>query len=172
MTETTAIAPPIVFDNTPTVVVTRVPIVRDGKVGLLMIRRALKDGFGKLALPGGWQVKPNSLHQTGADEVEEETGVLVDPATLRVTDGKTTPTGAQNLLFLDAPITVHEGDFVHDHEVSEVTVIYEPVETAFPIHTDMVKQWFDDLYPLIRFSAKSKGLIEVPEAGLDPLRPK
>lgn len=159
MTEKTAVAPPPVFDNTPTVVVVRVPVVREGRVGLLMIRRALKDGYGKLALPGGWQVKPNSLHQTGADEVEEETGVLLEPETLRVTDGKTTPTGAQNLIFLDAPVTVHEGEFVHDEEVSEVTVIYEPVETAFPIHTTMVKQWFDEIYPLVRFSAKKRGLV-------------
>lgn len=159
MSEKTTVVPPPVFDNTPTVVVVRVPVVREGRVGLLMIRRALKDGYGKLALPGGWQVRPKTLHETGADEVEEETGVLLEAETLRVTDGKTTPSGAQNLIFLDAPVTVHEGEFTHDHEVSEVTVIYEPVETAFPIHTQMVKQWFDELYPLVRFSAKKRGLV-------------
>ena len=41
------------YDNTPTVVVVLVPF----RGGLLMVRRALPgEGYGKLALPGGYQM--------------------------------------------------------------------------------------------------------------------
>jgi hypothetical protein len=33
--------------------------------------------------------------------------------------------------------------FVHDTEVSEVLVIYEPVETAFALHTQRVREFFE-----------------------------
>lgn len=68
------------YDNTPTVVVVRVPI----RGGLLMVRRALPgEGQGKLALPGGYQMAGQTWREAGAREVLEETGVAVDPASLR-----------------------------------------------------------------------------------------
>jgi hypothetical protein len=36
---------------------------------------------------------------------------------------------------LSEPAIEHEGAFVHVVEVSEVLVIHEPIETAFPLHT-------------------------------------
>ena len=127
------------YDNTPTVVVVRVPI----RGGLLMVRRALPgDGQGRLALPGGYQMAGQSWQEAGAREVLEETGVAVDPATLRVVAVETTPDRRQNLLFCDAPPAVHDGIFAHDAEVSEVVVIHAPVETAFPLHTAQVAAFF------------------------------
>lgn len=127
------------YSNTPTVVVVRVPI-RDG---LLMVRRALAgEGQGRLALPGGYQMAGQSWQEAGAREVLEETGVAVDPATLRLVAVETTPDRRQNLLFCDAPPAAHDGPFRHDAEVSEVVVIRGPVETAFPLHTAQVEAFF------------------------------
>jgi hypothetical protein len=42
----------------------------------------------------------------------------------------------------------HEGAFVHDAEVSEVLVIHEPIETAFPLHTRIVCQLFAPSNPI------------------------
>ncbi|WP_147707335.1 NUDIX domain-containing protein [Microvirga massiliensis] len=128
------------YDNTPTVVVVLVPL----RGGLLMIRRALPgEGHGKLALPGGYQMLGQTWQEAGACEVLEETGVAVIPETLRVVAVETTPDRRQNLLFCQSPAVEHEGAFVHDAEVSEVLVIHEPVETAFPLHTRMVRAFFE-----------------------------
>ncbi len=127
------------YDNTPTVVVVMVPI----RGGLLMVRRALPGaGQGRLALPGGYQMAGETWQEAGAREVMEETGVAIDPATLRLVAVETTPDRRQNLLFCDAPPACHDGVFVHDAEVSEVVVIQAPVETAFPLHTAQVAAFF------------------------------
>ena len=127
------------YSNTPTVVVVRVPT----RGGLLMVRRALPgEGQGKLALPGGYQMAGQTWREAGAREVLEETGVAVDPAALRLVAVETTPDRRQNLLFCDALPTAHDGAFAHDAEVSEVVVVHGPVETAFPLHTAKVAEFF------------------------------
>jgi 8-oxo-dGTP pyrophosphatase MutT (NUDIX family) len=127
------------YDNTPTVVVVLVPLRR----GLLMIRRALAgEGQGKLALPGGYQMLGQTWQEAGAQEVLEETGVVIRSEALRVVTVETTPDRRQNLLFCQSPPIEHDGPFVHDAEVSEVLVIHEPVETAFPLHPQVVREFF------------------------------
>ena len=127
------------YDNTPTVVVVIVPL----RGGLLMIRRALEgEGQGRLALPGGYQMLGQTWQEAGAAEVREETGVAVDPATLRIVDVETTPDRRQNLIFCQCPPVSHPGGFTHDAEVSEVLIAREPLETAFPLHTSAVRRFF------------------------------
>jgi ADP-ribose pyrophosphatase YjhB (NUDIX family) len=129
------------YDNTPTVVVVLVPL----RGGLLMIRRALAgEGQGKLALPGGYQMLGQTWQEAGAREVLEETGVPISPEALRVVTVETTPDRRQNLLFCQSPPVEHWGSFIHDAEVSEVLVIREPIETAFPLHTRMVREFFEN----------------------------
>jgi ADP-ribose pyrophosphatase YjhB (NUDIX family) len=128
------------YENTPTVVVVLVPL----RNGLLMIRRALPgEGYGKLALPGGYQMLGQTWREAGAQEVLEETGVVIRFEALRVVTVETTPDRRQNLLFCQSPSIEHDGPFVHDAEVSEVRIIYEPVETAFPLHTRIVREFFE-----------------------------
>lgn len=132
------------YDNTPTVVVVRVPVAG----GLLAVRRALPGvGQGQIALPGGYQMRGQTWQEAGAREVLEETGVTVDPATLRLLAVMTTDDREQNLLFCESPPVPHDGPFTHDAEVSEVLVLREPVETAFPLHTAMVAAFFRELRP-------------------------
>lgn len=125
--------------NPPTIVIVLQPVAD----GLVMIRRALKgEGFGKLAIPGGYQIVGQTWQEAGADELQQETGVVVDPADLRFVDIKTTPDKTKNLLFCEAPPLTQTPTFTHDHEVSEVVVITKPVETAFPLHTEQVRDFF------------------------------
>jgi hypothetical protein len=49
---------------------------------------------------------------------------------------------------LPEPVIEHEGAFVHYAQVSEALVIYEPVETAFPLHACIVSQLFAPSNPL------------------------
>ena len=128
------------YANTPTVVVVLVPL----RCGLLMIRRALPgEGQGRLALPGGYQMLGQTWRHAGAAEVREETGVVIDPEALRVVAIETTPDRRQNLIFCESPPVDHDGAFRHDAEVSEVLVAHEPVETAFPLHTRQVRDFFE-----------------------------
>ncbi|MDX7952900.1 NUDIX domain-containing protein [Lichenihabitans sp. Uapishka_5] len=128
------------YANTPTVVVVLVPIAG----GLLMVRRALPGlGQGELALPGGYQMLGQTWQEAGAAEVHEETGVSIDPASLRIVSVVTTPDRQQNLIFCEYPPIAEAGPFSHDTEVSEVVLVHEPVATAFPLHTDQVRAFFD-----------------------------
>jgi ADP-ribose pyrophosphatase YjhB (NUDIX family) len=128
------------YKNTPTVVVVLVPL----RGGLLMIRRALAgEGQGKLALPGGYQVLGQTWQEAGVREVLEETGVVIASEALQVVTVETTPDRRHNLIFCQSPPVEHEGVFVHDTEVSEVLVIYEPVDTAFALHTQRVREFFE-----------------------------
>ena len=127
------------YDNTPTVVVVRVPI----RGGLLAVRRALPgQGQEMVALPGGYQMLGQTWQEAGAREVAEETGVALVPTSLRLLSVVTTPDTRQNLLFCESPAVTHDGPFTHDAEVSEVLILQGPVETAFPLHTAMVADFF------------------------------
>ena len=110
-----------------------------------MIRRALPgEGYGKLALPGGYQMLGQTWQEAGAREVLEETGVVIFPEALRVVTVETTPDRRHNLLFCQSAPVEHWGAFSHDAEVSEALVIFEPIETAFPLHTRVVQQFFEN----------------------------
>src|SRR5438874_1760584 len=50
--------------------------------GLLVIRRAIQPGLGKLALPGGFVEEHETWQQGAAREVLEETGIAIDAASL------------------------------------------------------------------------------------------
>ena len=107
-----------------------------------MIRRTLPgEGQGRLALPGGYQTLGQTWQEAGARQMLKETGVAIGPASLQVVAVETTPDRRQNLLFCQSPPVTHEGAFQHDAEVSEVLVIHQPVETAFPLHTERVRSF-------------------------------
>jgi hypothetical protein len=76
--------------------------------------------------------------------VLEETSVAILPEALRVVTVETTPYRRQNLLLCQSPPVEHQGAFSHDGEISEVLVIYEPVETAFSLHTRVVREFFEN----------------------------
>ena len=99
-------------------------------------------GQGMIALPGGYQMLGETWQDAGAREVLEEAGVQVNPASLRLLCVVTTPDKRQTFLFCESASNRHAEPFIHDAEVSEVLILREPVETAFPLHTDMVSDFF------------------------------
>lgn len=93
-------------------------------------------------MPGGYQILGQKWQAAGATEVLEETGVALDPTSLRLVTVVTTPDLRQNLLFCRSPSLARPETFAHDDEVSEVLMIHQPVETAFPLHTELVRTFF------------------------------
>jgi ADP-ribose pyrophosphatase YjhB (NUDIX family) len=128
-----------VFSNPLPVVVMLVPTDR----GLLGIRRAFLETYGKVALPGGFQTVGESWQQAGAREVREETGVDIDPASILLYDTVTVPDGSINLVFGYYDGVVGNPQFSHDAEILEVLEFDAPAETAFPIHTAVMKRFMD-----------------------------
>jgi len=75
--------------------------------------------------------------------VREETGVVLEPTRLRVVALATTPDRRQNLIFCESPSVAHDGSFTHDAEVSEIVIVRAAVVTAFPLHTEAVRAFFE-----------------------------
>lgn len=126
------------YENPPTVAVA---IARTSR-GLILVRRGLADGFGKLALPGGYQTKGETWQAAVVRELEEETGAVVDASRVRLVDFVTVPSG-HNLVFGEIDGVVADFDPAPDHETVEVVFAAEAVETAFPTHTDQVRRFFE-----------------------------
>lgn len=109
--------------------------------GLIVIRRALRDGYGKLAMPGGFHNIGETWQEAGCRELAEETGIAIDPARVKVYDVVTVQNGGVNLIFGVYDGIVIDPVFVHDSEIMEVLELDAPVDTAFPAHTEMMARY-------------------------------
>ena len=125
------------YRNPIPVAVVLIPV---GGSGLLLIRRAIPPQAGKLALPGGFVNFGETWQDGGAREVREETGLVIDPKSLR--EIRVCSAGNTVLIFAVAPGLPALPAFTPNAETSEQVVITEPVETAFPFHTEVVREWF------------------------------
>jgi len=135
----------ISYRNPEPVALALVPV--DG--GLLVVRRAIEPGRGKLALPGGYINYGESWQAACAREVQEETGVSLDPERIREfavhSALLSAPDGA--LLVFGLAAALRQADlppFKLDAETLEVLIIDQPLELAFSLHTAMVKAFFEN----------------------------
>ena len=113
--------------------------------GLLLIRRGIEPHRGKLALPGGFIDWGESWQQAGARELREETGITIDPSSLRAR-GTLSALPGLILIFGEAP-RANSADlpaFVESEETLERLVVGVPTELAFPLHNQIMLEWFAD----------------------------
>lgn len=127
------------YRNPVPVAVVLLPV--DG--GLLTIRRTIDPGRGKLALPGGFINYGESWQAAGARELQEETGIHIEPGELAVFRVLSAPDGTL-LLFAQAQgrDTTDLAEFAASDETSEMVVLRGPEELAFPLHTQVVEEYF------------------------------
>lgn len=111
--------------------------------GVLTVRRALPPGLGKLALPGGFVDWGESWQGAAVREVFEETGLSLEPSELELLRIETV--GDVMLMFARARArALADLRFTLDpQEVSEVVVVTQPCELAFPTHTEVLAAFFE-----------------------------
>jgi ADP-ribose pyrophosphatase YjhB (NUDIX family) len=138
-----------VWANPIPVAVVLVQVVERERTGLMVIRRALPPGIGKLALVGGFIEEHESWQQGGAREVREETGALVDAATLQpLWYASSSPRPNRVLLFsLAPPVDVSAlPPFTTDLETAERGVVFGPDGLdevfAFSLHAEAARRYF------------------------------
>lgn len=127
-----------------------VPIEHHGATGLLVVRRGIEPGRGKLAIVGGFLEEHETWQQGGAREVREETGVVIDEATLApFYFASTSPRPNRVLLFsLAATLASDAIDaFTPNAETLERGVVFGPGGLAeifaFPLHVAAATRFFE-----------------------------
>jgi ADP-ribose pyrophosphatase YjhB (NUDIX family) len=138
-----------IWANPIPVSVVLLPVIRGEKTGLLVIRRDIQPGLGKLALVGGFLEEHETWSVGGARELREETGVHVDATSLEpFWFASTEPRPNRVLLFsIAAPVAETAlGPFTPDHETSERGLIFGPQGIsevfAFPLHVRAAERFF------------------------------
>jgi ADP-ribose pyrophosphatase YjhB (NUDIX family) len=138
-----------IWANPIPVSVVLVPVLRDGRTGLLVVRRAIEPRKDKLALVGGFLEEHETWAVGGAREILEETGVVVDAATLTpFWFTSTQPRPNRVLLFSTAtPIDASAlGTAVQNAETSERGLVFGPGGLddvfAFPLHVEAARRFF------------------------------
>jgi ADP-ribose pyrophosphatase YjhB (NUDIX family) len=127
------------YVNPVPVAVTLVPV----EAGLLVVRRGLEPERGRLALPGGYINLGETWQAAGAREVQEETGVCIDPARIREFAVRSAPDST--VLIFGLAAAMRRADlpaFTLDAETLDCLVLDQPEELAFPLHTAVVQDYF------------------------------
>lgn len=111
--------------------------------GLLVIRRGIEPRKGQLALPGGFIELNESWQAAAVRELYEETGVRVEASEVRDFRVLSTPDGtvlifgiANKRRATDLPA------FQPSQETMEVMILREPGPLAFPLHEQVVREYF------------------------------
>jgi ADP-ribose pyrophosphatase YjhB (NUDIX family) len=125
-----------------------VPVKEGERTGVLVIRRGIEPKKGLLALPGGFVNHGESWQQGGAREVLEETGLVLKAEQITLLDVHSAPPGprSSNLLIFGLHPEIPAETlpvFEPTDETEELCVLFEAVELAFPLHSLMLKRFFD-----------------------------
>jgi ADP-ribose pyrophosphatase YjhB (NUDIX family) len=112
--------------------------------GVLTVRRSIEPCKGQLALPGGYINADEAWQTAGAREVWEETGLKIAPDEIREFRVRSAPDGTVLIFGIARSRAIAElPRFVPNDEVSELVVLREPQPLAFPLHTQVVEEFFN-----------------------------
>lgn len=129
----------LTYRNPLPVVVILVPV----ELGLVTVRRSAPPGLGRLALPGGFVEIGETWQEAGVREVYEETGLQLDAA--KINDFCVRSAPDETILIFGLAPEIPEKTiraFRPSEEVSERTIIHQPTQLAFSLHTEAVRDYF------------------------------
>jgi ADP-ribose pyrophosphatase YjhB (NUDIX family) len=125
------------------------PVEKEGRTGLLVVRRAIEPRRGLLALVGGFIEEHETWQHGTAREVREEAGVTIDATRLEpFWFTSTEPRPNRVLLFSVAPTIRADSlpPLPPNDEVSERGAVFGPEGLgdvfAFPLHVSAAQRWF------------------------------
>ncbi len=141
-----------VWSNPVPVALVLQPISVEDRSGVLVIRRGIEPKKGTLAVVGGFLEDHEDVEHGGAREMREETGVEIDPSTLRpFWFVSTRPKPNRVLLFLRGETRDAKtlGPAVLDHETLERGVVFGPegLEAlfGFDLHVEALRRYFAEV---------------------------
>lgn len=135
------------YVNPTPVVVVLLPVWNGPRLGQLIQQRNIEPEKGEWALCSGYINLGETWQEAAVREIKEEIGYNLNISNLHLMDVVNSKNG--NLLIFaeyNTPIDLADIHFVPNEEVSRIKVIYEPVELAFPTHTQMLKRHFSLSY--------------------------
>jgi ADP-ribose pyrophosphatase YjhB (NUDIX family) len=137
------------WDNPLPVAVTLVPVraagaTGPGGTGIVVVRRGIEPGYGELALPGGFMEVGESWREAAARELREETTIAADPATVRLFDLFSSPTGHRLIVVAVVPPrdSADLPPMVPNDETLEWLVLPGPRDLVFDTHTAALAAYF------------------------------
>lgn len=129
----------ISYRNPLPVAVVLVPV----EGGIVLVRRNIEPRRGQLALPGGFINYGESWQTGGAREVQEETGIALNPHDISTFAVHSTPDSTVLIFGLAKPLTrAQVPTFVPTDETSESVIVTAPTQLAFPLHTQVLADFF------------------------------
>lgn len=115
--------------------------------GLLVVRRNIDPGRGRLALPGGFIELPETWQEAGARELLEETGIPISAEDVELFRVYSAPDDTI-LIFGLAPQWIGPlPPFDANGESSERVIVTQPCPLAFSLHTRVVDEYFAEKSP-------------------------
>ncbi|GAA1701077.1 NUDIX domain-containing protein [Streptomyces yatensis] len=122
----------------PAAVVLQPVATLSGRLGVVVVRRAIEPAMGQLALPGGYVEVGETWQQGAVRELREETGLAADPEWVRLFDVHST----RDTLEVFALLPVRDADTLPEPapmpETAGWQVLDTPVTLAFDGHTTAV----------------------------------
>jgi ADP-ribose pyrophosphatase YjhB (NUDIX family) len=117
--------------------------------GLLAVRRAIPPARERLALPGGYVEVGETWQAAATRELQEETGLTADPATVTLFDTVSAPDGTLLVFGLLPPI--ESAAELKPSSPNEESLGWEilagPTELGFSTHTAVADRWFSRSVP-------------------------
>jgi ADP-ribose pyrophosphatase YjhB (NUDIX family) len=132
------------WHNPLPVAVALVPVRTGAGTGLVVVRRGIEPGYGRLGLPGGFMEVGESWREAMARELYEETTIVADPGSIRLFDVHSPPTAHTLQVFglLPALDETELPPMVPNEETLEWLVVTEPQDLVFATHTRAMADYF------------------------------
>ena len=137
-----------IFENPIPVVVALVPVRDQDRIGLLVLRRGIEPGRGKLALPGGF-LEMEAWQSGLSRELEEETRLVLGPDVWSPFGFASSEPRPNRLLAFATCPAIPAADipaFTPSDETEALGLVFNPDQLdaliAFPLHHAQIRAWF------------------------------